>query len=167
MADRRSYRHLGETAVPHTQEGTEKAEVEEELNKVVGESHEVILTANTIFPFTMFPDTITIDRTKFNITHRIFFRVAEVISIRIEDILNVTSSVDLFFGAIQIHTKFFDPAKPYEVKFLKRGDALRIDRIMQGYSIAIREKIDLSVLSTEELAKKLDELGQGGPSGQV
>jgi hypothetical protein len=149
------------------QEDSKKKEVEEELHKVVGESHEAILTASTTFPFTPFPDTITIDRTKFSIIHRVFFKVAEAISIRIEDILNVTSSVGPFFGAIQIHTKFFDPDKPYEVNFLKREDALKIDRIMQGYSIALKEKIDLSVLSTEELAQKLDELGQRVPSSQV
>jgi hypothetical protein len=163
MANNRAYMHLGQAAVPLTQHEAERNEVEEVLNKVVSNSHEAIMTASTVFPFTLFPDTVTINRAKLTIVHRIFFKVAETISIRVEDILNVTSSVGPFFGSVQIHTKFFDPAKPYTVNFLRRSDALKIDRIMQGYSIATQESIDLSVLDTRELAARLDELGQGGP----
>lgn len=141
----------------------EKREVKKELTKAIGGAHEVLMTATTVFPFTLFPDTITIDRTKLTVAHRTFFRVAEVMSIRVEDVLNITANVGPFFGSVKIATRFFDTEKPYEVDYLTRDDTLRIKRIMQGYIIAMQRKIDCSALTSKELARMLDELGQGAP----
>jgi len=167
MQSTRSYLDLGHVALLPARRAAQKRKATEKLNNVVGASHETIMSATTVFPLTFFPDTITIDRTKLTITHRLFFWTAQVISIKIEDILNVTASVGPFFGSVQIHTRFFDPHKPYVINLLQRKDALKIDRIMQGYSIAMDKNIDLSALDTKELAQKLDELGQAIPSSQI
>src|SRR6266568_619758 len=37
------------------------------LEKVVQQSHEILASANTVFPITLFPDTIFVDRTKVTI----------------------------------------------------------------------------------------------------
>ncbi|HVA10722.1 MAG TPA: hypothetical protein VNG32_00970 [Candidatus Dormibacteraeota bacterium] len=151
---------LGHYATSKDIEEEEKREItREELSEVVGHAHEPIFRATTVFPFTLFPDTVTIDRTKLTVTHRVFFRVAEIVGIRIEDILNVTANIGPFFGSILIHTRFFDPAKPHAVNYLKREDALRIDRIMHGYSIALEKGINCAAVPPKELAKMLDELG--------
>lgn len=81
-------------------------------------------------------------------------------SIRIEDILNVTVDVGPFFGSLKIFTRFFNANKPYMVSFLRRDDALRIKRILQGYIIALQKNIDCSTLPTKELADMLHELGK-------
>lgn len=138
-----------------------KVEVASELHKAVTGSHEVLASASTVFPFSFFPDTVTLDREKVTITHRVFFQVAEVMSIRIEDILNVTANFGPFFGSLKISTRFFDPDKPYEVNYFWRKDALRLKRILQGYIIAIQKQIDCSALTAKELTQVLDELGQG------
>ncbi len=160
MQDVQYYLGLGRAALLLDHLKARKSAAREKLRQVVDKSHETIMTATTAFPFTFFPDTVTIDRNKLNITHRVFFWTGEVINIKIDDILNVTARVGPFFGSIQIHTRFFDPHKPYTVNLLWRKDALRIDRVMQGYSIAKEENIDLSVLDAKELAQKLDELGK-------
>lgn len=134
------------------------------LKEIIGNSQETLMTATTVFPFTLFPDTVIIDREKISIAHRFFFRVAEVVSMRIEDILNVTADVGPIFGSVSMLTRFFDPDKPYTVNYLWRGDALRLKRILQGYVIAIQKSIDTSALSAKELATLLDEFGQGNPS---
>ncbi|HZM63835.1 MAG TPA: hypothetical protein VFB59_01750 [Candidatus Saccharimonadales bacterium] len=144
-----------------------KREVERELNQAIIGSHQALVEATTVFPFTLIPDSIIVDREKLTVAHRIFFRVAEVISIRIEDILNVTADVGPFFGSLKISTRFFDPDKPYNVNFLWRSDALKIKRIMQGYIIAIQKGIDMSMLATPELAKLLDELGKADPNDEI
>jgi len=167
MQHMRHYLHLGNTALMPSRRAAKKEKAEEKLSDVVGTSHEILLNATTVFPLTLFPDTVTIDRTKLTITRRNFFATAEVVSIQIEDILNVTASVGPFFGSIQIHTRYFDPHKPYVVDKLWRDDALKIDRIMQGYSIAIKENIDLSALDSKELTNKLDELGKSVPSAKL
>jgi hypothetical protein len=161
MNYRASLYHLGRFATHKGQDALEKKETKEELHDVVATAHQPLYKATTVFPFTMFPDTVTIDRSKLTITHRVFFAVADVISIKIEDILNVIPHVGPFFGSIDVHTRYFDPHKPYKVTYLWRGDALKIERIMQGYSIAMAKDIDCSALGNKELATMLDRLGQG------
>ncbi|HTE21906.1 MAG TPA: hypothetical protein VK674_02590 [Candidatus Limnocylindria bacterium] len=131
-----------------------------ELAETITKSREVLVSATTVFPFTLFPDAVTLDRAKLTIAHREFFAVGEVVSIRIEDILNVMADVGPFLGSLKIFTRFFSTDKPYQVSFLRRQDALRIKRILQGYIIAIQKKIDCSALPTPELARMLDDLGQ-------
>jgi hypothetical protein len=139
----------------------EKYEAERELAKAVGSSNEVLAQAGTIFPFTLFPDKVVIDRTQITIAHRSFFAVGDVTSIRIEDVLNVDAIVGPFFGSLKIYTRFFNTPKPYRINWLWRHDALRIKRILQGYLVASKKGVDCSVLETGELATMLDELGKG------
>ncbi|HEY5668272.1 MAG TPA: hypothetical protein VIR03_03860 [Candidatus Saccharimonadales bacterium] len=146
---------------PEQQARYEKYTTERKLAKAIGGSREILVEATTVFPFTLFPDTISIDRTQISIVHRSFIRVGEAISMRIEDVLNVEAIVGPFFGSLQIYTRFFNSEKPYHVHWLWRHDALRIKRILHGYLIAIKKHIDCSALSTQELARMLDELGRG------
>jgi hypothetical protein len=136
----------------------------EQLSRAIGAAHEILCTATTVFPFTLFPDTITIDRSKITVTRRQFFKIADVVTLRIEDVLNVVAHVGPVFGSIEIATRFFSEKKPYRVNYLWRGDALRIKRIMQGYIIAMQKKVDCSALATHELSALLDELGQSAPN---
>lgn len=152
---------------PSQQQKLDKAEAERQLNRAVQGTWETLLEATTVFPFTLFPDTVIIDREKLTVTHRVFFQVAEVMSIRIEDILNVTADVGPFFGSLKISTRFFDRRKPYRVNYLWREDALRIKRVMQGYIIARQKNIDCSAFSAKELAVMLDQLGQASPNEEV
>jgi hypothetical protein len=135
-------------------------ESKQELKDAIKDSQKVLVSATTVFPFTLFPDTITVDRTKLTVAHRSFFSVADVVSIRIEDILNVTASVGPFFGSIRITSRFFNNEMPYVLNHFWRDDAMRVKRITQGYIIALEKKIDCSSLPTQELAAMLDKLGE-------
>jgi len=145
----------------------EKIETAEKLQEAIGASNDVILRVDTVFPFTLFPSTITLDRAKITITERLFLKAGEILTIRTEDILNVTAQVGPFFGSVKITTRFFNPEKPYIVDKLKRGDALRLKRIVQGYLIAQQKKIDTSTLTTKELGRTLDELGRVAPEERI
>jgi|SRR5688572_14072325 len=149
---------------PSQQDRLDKAEAQRKLTQAVEGTRQTLFEATTVFPFTLFPDTVVIDREKLTVTHRVFFQVAEVMSIRIEDILNVTADVGPFFGSLKISTRFFNTKKPYKVNYLWRGDAMRIKRIMQGYIIARQKDIDCSAFSSKELADMLDKLGQAAPN---
>ena len=141
----------------------DKQKAAKELVETLGDSTDILVQATTVFPLTLFPDTIAVDRTKITVTHRNFIRAGEILSIAIEDVLNITATVGPFFGKITLATRFFDPNKPYEVDHFWRDDALKIKRIVQGYLIARQKEIDTSALSTTELAKALDELGKSEP----
>lgn len=132
----------------------------QELSQTIQSSHEILVKATTVFPFTLFPDTVTLDRAKLTITHRDFFWTGEIMSIRIEDILNVAVDTGPFFGSLKIFTRFFSTEKPYSVNFLYKRDALRIKRILQGYVIALQNNISCITLPTNELAEMLNDLGK-------
>jgi hypothetical protein len=138
----------------------------QQLVQAVNQSNAVLLKATTVFPFTLFPDTVIIDRTKLTVSRRSFFRVAEVMSWRIEDILNVIANVGPFFGSIKIANRFF-AEKSTSVNYLSRNDALKIKYIMQGFIIATQKKIDLSSLSNQALRELLDELGQASSNEEM
>jgi hypothetical protein len=144
-----------------------KRKAADELVETLGGAHDSLFRATTVFPLTLFPDTISVDRSQISITHRNFLWSGEVISISIEDILNIAALVGPFFGKIEITTRFFGPDKPYEIDHLWRKDALRLKRIVQGYLVTHQKDIDTSALSDEELSKTLDELGKVSPDEKV
>ncbi len=132
---------------------------EEVLQKIVSQSHEVLMTANTVFPVSLFPDTITIDRTKVTITRRDFFWSSDVMSIRIEDVLNVQVSVGPLFGSLIIASRVMSTTDHFNIRHLWRSDAARLKHILQGYVIAQHNKIDTSHLNKKDLIETLLELG--------
>jgi hypothetical protein len=125
---------------------------EEKLVDVTVGAHDILLTATTVFPFVLFPDTISMDRQQLTIVHRSFFSTANTISVRIEDVLNIESNVGPFFGSIHIFSKFFTNDIK-SINFLSRVDTLTIQRLVQGYMIAHHRKIDCSTIEKS--------LGQG------
>lgn len=139
------------------------AEIEQkakDLQKVVSQSHEVLMSANTAFPITLFPDTVTIDRTKVTITRRDFFWSSDVMSIRIEDVLNVQVSVGPLFGSLTIASRVMSTIDHFKVAHLWRNDAIRLKHMIQGYVIAQHNKIDTSHLMKKDLIDTVIELGQ-------
>ena len=106
-----------------------------EISRIANEAQEILITADNIFPFVLFPGTITVDRVKVTITNRKFFQVAEVISTQIEDVLNVESDTGPFFGSINLYTRFF-VQQPLRIEFLSRQKAIELKNLLQGYIIA-------------------------------
>lgn len=139
----------------------EKAErAGKKLNRIVAQSREILATAQTvILPNNLFPDTVTVDRTKITITRKTFFWSSTVISIRVEDILNVATSVGPLFGSVTISSRVMNSTDHYEINFFWRRDAIYLKHVIQGYMLVVHNNIDTSSLSKEELIKKLIELG--------
>jgi hypothetical protein len=141
-----------------------KLEVKQELTKAIKNSREILAKATTVFPFTLFTDDITVDRSQVTIVHRTFLKLGDVTSIRIEDILNIEATVGPFFGSLKITTRYFNQSQDqqhYLINWLWRHDALRIKRILHGYLIAVKQKIDCSPLETYELRQMLYTLSKG------
>lgn len=153
-----------ETPNPVDTDPDEQAENSEQLVELTTNAHEILLEASTVFPFTLFPSTVTIDREKLTIANRAFFKVATINSIPITDVQSVEINIGPFFGSVSIQRAMsMSPTTPFHVKFLWRDDALKIQRILQGYIIAHQKKIDCSVIEKEQLIVLLNDLGQGVP----
>jgi len=128
-----------------------------ELKEAIRGSNEVLAQASTVL--TLFPDVLTVDRAKLTMTKRNFFRSAEIMSMRIEDILNVTTTVGPLFGNIKIASRVMNEDQDSTIGRFWRHDAERIKRITQGYVIALQREIDCSALDTQQLAHMLERLG--------
>lgn len=134
----------------------------EEVQKLYRETRqagEVLYSANTAFPFTLFPDTVTIDREKLTISYHYFFKVARVASTPLDDIEAVDANVGPFFGSLRVTSSFFVNNTRY-VRFLWRADAEKIQSILQGYKLAKEKDVDLSAIDKSNLVDMLCELGK-------
>lgn len=132
---------------------------QKDLREIVAQSHEVLMAANTVFPLTLFPDTVVVDRTKVTITRRDFFWSSDVMSIRIEDVLNVSAGVGPFFGSLTIASRVMSTTDHFQINHFWRHDALRLKQIIQGYVIAQHNNLDTAHLTKQELIDTLIELG--------
>lgn len=132
----------------------------EKLAEVAKKAHEVLYKTDTVFPFTLFPDTITLEREKISIAKRLFFRVAKVTNIPVRDLLHIETDVGPFFGSIHITSRFFS-AEPLTVNYLSRSDATQLQRLLQGYIIAHERGIDCTNIEKEQLIELLNDLGVG------
>lgn len=131
----------------------------EKLINITEGSRQNLISATTVFPFVMFPDTISIDRQKLTITHRAFFRTSSTISVQIDDVQIAKVDVGPFFGSVHLASKFFVD-NIQSINFLKRSDALAIQRLLQGYMIAHHRQIDCASIDNAQLVVLLNELGQ-------
>ncbi len=145
-------------AAEHDIQSMTPEQAREQITQAIEGSNEVLASATTAFQ--IFSDTLIIDRAKLTVTKRTFWKSAEVMSIRIEDVLNVTATVGPFFGSIKITSRVFNTDKPYTIDHFWRDDALRLKRVTQGYVIALQRGIDCSSLPAKELATMLDSLGE-------
>jgi hypothetical protein len=141
-------------------EGSKTAKGPEDLQELTAKSQDVLYEATTVWPFTLFPDTITLDREKLTIANRFFWRTANITSVPVGEIMSAEAIVGPFFGSLHLTFRFFaDNTK--DVNFLTHKDAVEMQRLIHGYIIAHRREIDVSKNSKEELIKLLCELGQG------
>lgn len=145
-----------------TEEGvTVNEKTDDTLQEVVARAHEILAKAWTvILPTNLFSDSVVVDRTKVSITKRTFFWSAEVISIRIEDVLNVSTNVGPLFGSLTIASRVMSSTDHFTINYFWRSDAIRLKHILQGYVIALHNNIDIKNLSRDELTATLIELGQ-------
>jgi hypothetical protein len=132
-------------------------ETRQELRQAIRGSNQILASSHTVLA--LFPDTVIIDRAKVTVTKRQFYRTADVMSVRIEDVLNATCTVGPVFGTVTIVSRVMNVNQNTTIGRFWRGDAKRLKRVLQGYVIALQRSIDCSSLGTAELAGMLERLG--------
>ena len=146
-----------------TDEGGNSAQLDskEDLQTIVEKSHQILAAAKSVIvPMNLFPDSVIVDRTKITITKRSFFWSSVVITVRIEDVLNVTCSTGPLFGSLTISSRVMNSTDHYEVNYLWRKDAVYLKEIIQGYVIAHHNHIETSHLDKRELNQTIIEIGR-------
>lgn len=130
-----------------------------ELNQLAKESARVLLDIVAVFPFNFFPDEVIIDEAKVSIHTHYFFYTKQVRSIEYKDIFNVIVQQGIFFAKLELVDRFY-AKESIDIEFLKKNDAIKARRIIQGMIIASKEGIDTHAIPIDELMKTLDRIGQ-------
>lgn len=131
----------------------------QKLENLAGKADNVLLKVSTVFPFTFFVNDIIIDPYKVSVIFREFFWSEHIHSIMVKDILDVVVETSIFFATI----KFVDQGyteNSVNITYLKKDDALKVRKVVQGLVIAHRQAVDLSVLSPGHIKDKSEELGK-------
>lgn len=130
----------------------------DKFDRLLNESHIVLLKLKSVFPFDFFPDEITIDPMKVNIVSREFFLSPTTHTIHIRNILDVIVDCSVLFATLRIMYQGFGP-NTINVRFLKKREAQKARRIIQGLAVATKEGVDFTKLITPELVNKVENIG--------
>lgn len=103
----------------------------------------VLMRMKTIFPFDLFPNTITIDPVKVTIEAKYFFLSSSIQTILIKDIIDTTVGVGPLTSILKIITND-NREQPVRITPLKKYDAEKAMKIIQGLVIARSESPDIS-----------------------
>lgn len=157
---RNFFARFARPAFPATKGGPELPATEtEKLANLTKGSRDNLFVAKTVFPFILFADTLKIDRQKITIVHNDFFRMSQTASTEIKNIMNIQADVGPLFGSITVTSKHF-LNNTQAIKYLKRKDVAAAQRLLQGFMIARRAKIDTDSIDTAQLLVLLNDLGQ-------
>jgi hypothetical protein len=140
----------------HNQAGLTETE---KLTSLAEGSQDNLLVAKTVFPFVLFADTIKIDRQKVTIVHNDFFWSSQTVSTEIKNIMNVEVDVGPLFGSITITSKHF-LNNSQTIKYLTRSAVSAAQRLLQGFMIAQRAKINTDNIDKKQLLSLLNDLGR-------
>lgn len=143
-----------------TKKAAESFEQSKELTKVIDNAQETLLKVYSVFPFMLFTDSLSVDRQKVTITHRSFFSSAKIINIQMIDIQMIEADIGPIFGSLCITSKQFSGAVN-KILYLTRSDAVRAQRLIQGFVIANEKQLDYSSIDKKKLRVLLNDLGQG------
>lgn len=127
-----------------------------------------LLRANSVFPFSLFTDTIIIDTTKVTISERELFATEYVTTIPLKDLSDINVQTYLFLGTLTIqympHTDSPGTTSPIKVKIanLKREEAVKAKNILKGALVAKAEEIDIAALTPKEIKEVIHQFGESG-----
>lgn len=142
-----------------TEEDTRKKAISK-LQGVVEKAQNVLIKSTAVFPFDLFPDSITIDRQKLTVVHRSFFNVKQTVSVQHSDIKNIQADIGPFFGSLTVTSEHFIN-NIQTIRFLPKEEVLSIQQLVQGFIIANNEGVEMSDIDDEKLVSLLNQLGRG------
>jgi hypothetical protein len=129
------------------------------LDKLADSLEKPLLSVSSVFPFTIFPDSIVVDKKKVDIIHRDFFQSRRVFTIFIEDIRTVRVSNSLLFATVSFEVKGFEQ-NPQPVRFVRKEEASRLRCLIIGLCTSEIEDISLDKVPVKKARKKLTKIGK-------
>jgi hypothetical protein len=128
---------------------------------VKNNSTRTLLKIKTAKILDFFPTEVTIEATKVNVSQRDYFFMRRIHTISVEDIGDVFVETTPLYASLRIVDQHY-VENTVDVQFLRKDDAKKARRLIQGLVSAYKEKIDIGTLSDEDLVEKLETLGSAG-----
>ncbi len=129
------------------------------FKNLVRASNQTLYKVKTVFPFDFFPDEMSIEITQINVIKRYFFATAHLQTIPIKNVADVFLETSLFFASIKIIDSSYIE-NSIQVEYLKKADACRARKVIQGLVIANKEGIDLAKVPPKSLLDNIESLGK-------
>lgn len=106
--------------------------------------------AETVFPFTLFPDSIYIDRDSLTIEYSMFFFSKKHLTFYLDQIHNVRLTKGVLFSSLFFEIDGYESDPPL-VTYLWNSDAAKIKELVDGLLLTSKSQIDPHHLSDNEL----------------
>ena len=152
-----------------TYEEAEKELVKEELIKqekhqqkveeILDRGNNILLKISAVWPFDFFPNEVVVDENKVNIICREFFFSEDIHSISVFNIKDISLETNIFFATLKLVPDGY-PGEPLIVKFLKKGEAIRLRKIIQGLIETSKKGVDITKLPTDNPTSLIEQLGK-------
>lgn len=139
---------------------TQKLEDEaaKELDHLADKTNKVIFKISSIFPFSFPPDDIIIQPLKVDIVEREFFASEIIRSFPFDQIIETQVLSGPIFSTLRIIGKGLR-SETVEVSYLKKGDAKKAKKIIDGFVLCRSNSVDLTKLDADNLDSRIEELG--------
>ena len=130
----------------------------QKFDNLVENSERILFKTRAVFPFSLFPDELTIDQIKVNIIFKEFFASERIQCIYIKNITDVFVDTGPFLATLRIIDQGYTD-NTVDIGFLGKSAAMQARRIIQGLIVAHRQEVDISSIHDDDLVIKLEKLG--------
>lgn len=131
---------------------------EKNLKEFDKKTDTLLYSCKTVFPFTLFRDSVSVDPTKVTIRHHYFFLSSTIETILVKDIRYVHLSTNPFFASLNFEIMSME-RNPEPIKFLNRFDAQKIHNIIMGLVAIKKEGITTDGVKKQTLVKRARNIG--------
>lgn len=145
------------------QKAVKKEEDKQTVSDLIKKSNRCIIRISSLFPWTLFPNTIVVEESRVTFIFRQFF-ASQSHSVDIKDISNVFIETSPFFAALQIVSRTF-VQNDITIGHLDAKKAQRVYMIIEGLRTFVEHNIDTSIYSITELIIKIEQFHKNKTSG--
>ena len=136
-------------------EATKIEEDKQMINDLVRKSNRCIISISSLFPWTLFPNTIQVEETRVTFIFRQFL-ASQSHSLDIKDISNVFIQASPFFATLQVVSRTY-VENEITIGHLNVPKANEVRMIIEGLRTFSEHKIDTSNYEVSELISKIKE----------
>lgn len=141
----------------------EEKEAEKSHHKIealIKKSQKPLIKITSIFPLTLSPVSLVVEVDRVNITFNQFLGTYQMRSVPIKNLGEVVVETGPLFATLRVLEARMGQDTIIEVKPVRKRDAVRARRVLHGLMVADKNGVDLTVFEPEELARKVEILGQ-------